>query len=154
MADKYGRERLQQRFWLDVNDRDERILYEYLQEKKEKRQYSAVLRSALKLFVDLSHGGTDQLREQFPGLVDRIEAEAVAECADLESVHGLLQDLREQITMNPPAIKPHNEGDAKSLELDMDLSFDDDLFDDVEIGEADYSNSSASSNLLNSLNAF
>lgn len=129
MANRSKRYRKQYKFWLDLMKDDERVLAEVLHELKENRQYSATLRDALKLYIDLLYDNTDQLREQFPHILKRLQQHD-------ELVHRMLQEIRQQIDTLPTA--PVASGYDLQSDNAESLTDDDDLGDDL--GDVDLFN--------------
>ena len=63
-----SRFRLQYKFWLDLNKPHEKELAELIEDLKEQRSFSGVVRDGIRLIVDLWHGNLDVLLELFPGV--------------------------------------------------------------------------------------
>jgi hypothetical protein len=92
-----------QKFWLDVTKDSELALVEQLEQKKKKRQYTATLRNALKLFFSLSNGDTSVLFELFPNLKKQLQPEPAT--SDLSAVLQQQTAILQAITSNAPM--PH-----------------------------------------------
>jgi len=66
-ADRF---RLQYKFWLDMNKPDEEALAEVIDELKQDRTYTRVVRDGIRLVVDLWRGRVEVLLALFPWVED------------------------------------------------------------------------------------
>lgn len=63
------RNRLQQRFWLDMTRADDESLAWYIEDEKDNRRWQKTVTNALRLYWSLSHGRLDWLLTLFPNVV-------------------------------------------------------------------------------------
>lgn len=79
-------------FWLDGNKDDELLLLETIDELKQKRSYSSVIRDGIRLIVDLRAGRIDVLLALFPWIESKIKKSGKGD-SDLERRLDELQRL-------------------------------------------------------------
>lgn len=113
-ADRF---RLQYKFWLDMKKPDEEALAEVIDELKQERTYTRVVRDGIRLVVDLWRGRVDVLLALFPWVEDhfyqRFKEQHVA---DNDAIAQQLQRLEKLLVEqgNQP-IAPVASGGPKPL---------------------------------------
>ena len=133
MADRFQHQVI---FWLNLMDREQEILAEYIAELRARRKFAPTVRLALELMRDLDDGNVDVLKALYPDIADRL-------------TEATLDDIRQLIRASQPApviapvqlVQPISSGNAKQLNApqfdapDFDVSEDDEdewLFATVE----------------------
>jgi hypothetical protein len=123
-------------FWLNVKKDDENQLANLIDELKQARMFSRVVRDGIRLMVDLWHGNLDLLLELFPWVEDAfyqrfIEQQPTETVSIQEQLHHLERLLLEQGSQPISSIAATN-GNPKPLLPDskprpLEIPDDDDL---------------------------
>jgi len=89
-------------FWLNLMDREQEILADYIAELKARKKFAPTVRLALALLRDLDEGNVDVLRDMFPDIADRLTA------TSLEDIKQLIRETQPEVIHVPaqPAGQP------------------------------------------------
>jgi hypothetical protein len=99
---KPRRLQVQQKFWLNVLDPEEKDLADYCQRLRGERKFTATVRDGLLLMEALRRGETDLLFSMFPAIYQKLYAQMEADILDsrenktisyLERMEGMLSNL-------------------------------------------------------------
>ena len=88
-----SRYRVMHKFWLDITKPDEDWLDEQIHQLKTARQFTTLLRDALRLMLDLRAGRLEVLFELFPWVQERLNAEKGGATSDLQAKLDQLEKL-------------------------------------------------------------
>lgn len=104
--DSSNRNRMQFRWALDLRKRCEFDLAFWLEDKKLTRQFTKVVRDAVRLYRDLEEGQSAVLRELFPDVVAKIIHDAQPASADFNLLMAEIADLKRRTMLSETAPAP------------------------------------------------
>ena len=107
--DSSNRNRMQFRWAFDLRKRCEFELAFWLEDKKLTRQFTTIVRNAVRLYHDLEQGEYTVLRELFPDVVRKIVQDARPASEEFNRLLAEIADLKRQAMTTPigqGALKP------------------------------------------------
>jgi hypothetical protein len=138
--DTSKRNRVSIRFSLNLRNKVEYDLAAWLDPLRQERQFTGVIRDALRLYRDLRAGQYTVLRELFPGVVERVIAENCTASAQFDRLLRELSEIKTTPSTGPQPLKTN-------LDNIKNLAPDDDVKLDIKKAKSD---GSASQNFLDS----
>lgn len=103
--------RLMYRFWLDINNADQRGIAERIEEWKASRTFAKAVRDGLTLIAELQQGRVDALWRLFPGVVNQMVLDR--QNAEIQNLKAELARVQAQLEMKntaPPASNTVGQG--------------------------------------------
>lgn len=118
---KKGMARYRRDFWLDTGKDEELLLLETIDELKQQRRFTSVLRDGIRLVVDLRAGRLDVLFELFPWVLEKMQrGTSGGDGGELERRLDELQRLimaQSNIPAPPPGYPMMKSGAPKALNV-------------------------------------
>lgn len=143
--------RLQVKFWLDSHKSLEAELYDALQALKDHRQFTATIRNALRLLLDLRARKVDVLLELFPWVAEYFKPQMIEipkPALSVTEMNQLAQFLLERSTgINQPSAVGYQE----QRRIAISATDRDDLLGDLEISQAKSDENATYNMVLSSL---
>lgn len=154
--------RIQHKFWLDIAKEEEYLLAEKLAKRKTKREYTATLRNALRLYFSLQTGATHILDEMFPFVQQQYKSDHTStntisdgvSKSDFERLEHLLASLTMSETRLQSMHATASESGPKSMTVpQFELPRFDEDDDDFTLELQPVKDTNATQNFINAMNA-